>query len=127
MRKINASLIIFLALYSCQSRLIREKDLTYLNEYYSKKTYYLKEDIKIDNKNILKKGLMVKITIDSTPSLLKIKTYPAKKSRETSLGQMIAYLANEDFEKEKFTIEDLEELIEQKLALYKKETENKKD
>ncbi|MEM7179683.1 MAG: type II secretion system-associated lipoprotein [Spirochaetota bacterium] len=112
---------------SCQKRLIRAKDLPYINEYYSKKNYYLKEDVKIDNKRTLKKGLLVKIMIDATPSLVKVKTYPAKNNRENSLGQMIAYLANDDFEGDSFTIENLDELIEKKLELYKNSPDNIKD
>ncbi len=79
-----------------------------MNEYYDQKAYLLKEDLKISTEEVWKKGTAVRLYIESTPSLLKIKVYPANESRENSTGKLASYIINEDVKKKKYEFEDVE-------------------
>lgn len=70
------------------------------------------------NKEVIEKGTSVRIWIESTASLLKVKCYPSNADREGSAGKMVTYLVNEDLKEKEFTVEDLEGLIDQKLSFY---------
>jgi type II secretion system-associated lipoprotein len=101
----------------CQKRLIKKDDLSLVNEYYSDKTYYLKDNLEV-GKELFKKNTSVKIYIESTPTLLKIKIYPSNIEREAAVGKMVTYLVNEDFKGKSFTVEYLDKMIEEKLVAY---------
>jgi type II secretion system-associated lipoprotein len=111
-------LALFFLVFNCQRKLIRKDELELLNEHYGMKTYFLKEDVPLGNKQILPKGTSVKIWIESTASLLKVKCYPSNADREGAIGKMVTYLINEDLKEKEFTVEDLESLIAGKLSFY---------
>jgi len=109
-----------LALYlNCQTAIVNKKELSEFNQYLSGRTYTLKEDIKVDDNETYKKGMLVRVWAESTPTLFKIKIYPSQQEREYATGKMAIFIVNDDFKKEKFTLQDLENLIEQKLVFYK--------
>jgi type II secretion system-associated lipoprotein len=126
---LNITLFLLL-IVDCQKRILKKDDLVLLNEYYGKKTYFLREDVPINNKEVIKKGTSVKIWIESTSSLLKVKCYPSNTDRESALGKMVSYLINEDIRGKSFTQDNLDNLIGQKLEVYvvkrNKTTPNKK-
>ncbi|MCB1179375.1 MAG: type II secretion system-associated lipoprotein, partial [Leptospiraceae bacterium] len=72
----------------------------------------------ITNKEVLDKGTSVKIWLESTSSLLKVKCYPSEADRESAIGKMVSYLINEEIKDGPFTIEELELLIDEKLTFY---------
>jgi type II secretion system-associated lipoprotein len=111
-------LVLFFFIFHCQRKLIRKDELELLNEHYGVKTYFLKEDVSIGNREVIEKGTSVRIWIESTPTLLKVKCYPSNADREGSAGKMVTYLINEDLKDKEFTVEDLESLIDQKLSFY---------
>ena len=114
-------LLLFGALISvlaCNKRLIRKDDLTLINEHYSQNTYYVKENLVMDNKDVIKKDTSVKIWIESTASILKVKCYNSNEERESAVGKMVAYIINEDFKGRQFTVEYLDQLIAEKLVYY---------
>jgi type II secretion system-associated lipoprotein len=103
---------------TCNKRLIRKDDLTLINEHYSQNTYYVKENLVLDNKEVIKKDTSVKIWIESTASILKVKCYNSNEERESAVGKMVAYIINEDFKAKQFTVEYLDQLIAEKLVYY---------
>lgn len=105
-------------LLACNKRLIRKDELTLINEHYSQNTYYVKENLVIDNKDVIKKDTSVKIWIESTASILKVKCYNSNEERESAVGRMVAYIINEDFRDKQFTVEYLDKLIAEKLVYY---------
>lgn len=113
---------------ACNKRLIRKDDLTLINEHYSQNTYYVKENLVMDNKDVIKKDTSVKIWIESTASILKVKCYNSNEERESAIGKMVAYIINEDFKEKQFTVEYLDQLIAEKLVYYdaKDVSKNKK-
>ena len=124
-------LLLFGALISvlaCNKRLIRKDDLTLINEHYPQNTYYVKENLVMDNKDVIKKDTSVKIWIESTASILKVKCYNSNEERESAVGKMVAYIINEDFKGRQFTVEYLDQLIAEKLVYYdtKDVSKNKK-
>ncbi|HMV45882.1 MAG TPA: type II secretion system-associated lipoprotein [Leptospiraceae bacterium] len=115
------SIFIFLSIFfilACNKRLIKKDDLTLINEHYSQNTYYVKENLVLDNKDIIKKDTSVKIWIESTASILKVKCYNSNEDRESAVGRMVTYIINEDFKNKKFTVEYLDQLIAEKLVYY---------
>jgi type II secretion system-associated lipoprotein len=123
-------LLLLFIMIGCQKRLIQKEEMKYLNDYYKDKNYYLKDNFTLNPKELLKKGTSVKIWIESTPTLLKVKCYPSNEDRESALGKMVAYLINEDIRGKDLTYEVLEDLIETKLVVYQpnvvKQTNTKK-
>ncbi|MDF3821513.1 type II secretion system-associated lipoprotein [Leptospira sp. 96542] len=117
-------LVILLGLCHCSQRLIGKEKQREINDYYDGKTYTLLEDVKISQEEVWKKGSIVKIYIESTPSLLKLKFYPVNESRESSLGKMAAFIINEDAKKRQYEFEDVEEWVALKFAPY--DTKSKK-
>ncbi|WP_167884835.1 type II secretion system-associated lipoprotein [Leptospira fluminis] len=115
-------LVFLLALltFQCGSRLIKQDKLSNINTYYQDKVYSLKRDTKVSATETFKKGMLVRIYIESTPSLIKVKCFPADQKREHAIGRLLAYQVNEDFEKRSIKIEDLDKLIDNELTEYKK-------
>jgi type II secretion system-associated lipoprotein len=103
---------------ACNKRLIRKDDLTLINEHYAQNTYYVKENLVLDNKDVIKKDTSVKIWIESTASILKVKCYNSNEERESAIGKMVTYIINEDFKGKQFTVEYLDQLIAEKLVYY---------
>ncbi|TGK35025.1 type II secretion system-associated lipoprotein [Leptospira gomenensis] len=122
MFRITVSLLsgIILLLAGCGNRLIRKDSIAKVNEYYADKIYYLIQDKKVSNNETFKKGMLVRIYIESTPSMVKIKCYPADHKREYAIGRMILYQLNDEYTGKKITIEDLDRLIANELVEYKK-------
>jgi type II secretion system-associated lipoprotein len=111
----------------CQRRVIKKTDVSHLNEYYKNKNYYLRENLTISNKEILEKGTLVRIWIESTPTILKLKCFPSNIDREIAIGKMVTYLINEEIRDVDFTLESIESLIDDKLVFFSpKETEKPK-
>ncbi|MBE7411327.1 MAG: type II secretion system-associated lipoprotein [Leptospiraceae bacterium] len=104
--------------YSCATHLVKREELVQLNEYYSDKTYYLKENIYIGNDEVIKKGASVKIWVESTPTILKIKCYPSDEDREHVIGKLIIYIVNDEYKKRFITREELDSIIGEKLVAY---------
>ncbi|MCB1190646.1 MAG: type II secretion system-associated lipoprotein [Leptospiraceae bacterium] len=100
----------------CSSRLIKKKDLPAYNKYYKDKIYYLKEDLIVTKDDVLKKGTPVKIWIESTETLLKVKCYPISEKRESAIGRLVIYAINNNYKGKKFTRKNLDKLIEKKLS-----------
>ncbi|WP_039947919.1 type II secretion system-associated lipoprotein [Leptospira fainei] len=119
MVRIPAFLLALLLLH-CGSRLIKQDRLSDINTYYQDKVYALKKDTKVSPTETFKKGMLVRIYIESTPSLVKIKCFPADQKREHAIGRLLAYQVNDDFEKKSIKIEDLDRLIDNELTEYKK-------
>lgn len=88
-----------------------------INDDFDSKTYALKEDLRLSNEEVWKKGTLVKIYIESTPSLVKLKFYPATETREGSVGRLAAYRINDDIEGGKFDARDVEEWVATKFLL----------
>jgi type II secretion system-associated lipoprotein len=107
-----------LLVLACNKRLIRKDDLTLINEHYSQNTYYVKENLVLDNKEVIKKDTSVKIWIESTASILKVKCYNSNEERESAVGKMVTYIINEDFKGKQFTVEYLDQLIAEKLVYF---------
>ncbi|EKR66481.1 hypothetical protein LEP1GSC036_3558 [Leptospira weilii str. 2006001853] len=110
----------FLFLSGCGNRLIRKDAIAHINEYYSEKIYYLTKDKKVSNTETFKKGMLVRIYVESTPSMVKVKCYPADHKREYAIGRMIVYQLNDEYGNKKITTEDLDKLIANELVEYKK-------
>ncbi len=102
----------------CARRLIKKDEMALINEYYSQNTYYLKQDVSLGVKDIIKKDTSVKIWIESTATILKVKVYNSNEDRESAIGKMVSYIINEDFKGKKFTVEYLDALIAEKLEQY---------
>ncbi len=111
-------ILAILGILNCQKRIFKKEEVYHLNEYYKNKTYYLKENLTISNKETLSKGTSVKIWIESTPTIFKLKCYPSTIDREVAIGKMVTYLVNEDIRGSDFTLESIEELIDNKLIYY---------
>ncbi|GBF37665.1 type II secretion system-associated lipoprotein [Leptospira johnsonii] len=111
-----------LALFTiqCGARLIKKEKLSEINEHYQDKIYSLKKDTKVSMTETFKKGMLVRIYIESTPSLIKVKCFPADQKREHAIGRLIAYQVNEDLEKKTISIEDLDKIVANELTEYKK-------
>ena len=109
---------------TCSQRLIEKAKLREINEYYDEKVYLLKEDLNLSTDEVWKKGTLVRIYIESTPSLLKLKVYPANESRENSTGKLASYLINDDVKKKKYELEDIEVWVATKFQV--SELKNKK-
>ncbi|EKT86778.1 type II secretion system-associated lipoprotein [Leptospira santarosai] len=110
----------FLFFVDCGNRLIRKDAVAQINEHYSEKIYYLTKDKKVSSTEIFKKGMLVRIYVESTPSMVKVKCYPADHKREYAIGRMILYQLNDEYGGKKITIEDLDKLIADELVEYKK-------
>ncbi len=109
---------------NCSQRLIEKNKLREINEYYDEKVYLLREDLKLSAEEVWKKGTLVRIYVESTPSLLKLKVYSAKESRENSTGKLAAYIINDDVKKKKYELEDIEVWVASKFQV--SEQKNKK-
>ncbi|MCZ8157732.1 MAG: type II secretion system-associated lipoprotein [Leptospira sp.] len=109
--------LFFILISQCSQRLIDKERMREINAYYDEKVYSLKDDLKISPDDIMKKGTLVRLYVESTPSLLKIKVYPANESRENSTGKLAAYLINEDVKKKKYEFEDVNAWVESKFIL----------
>ena len=93
--------------------------MPFINDYYKNKVYTVKDDIVISSEETLKKGTLVKIWIEVTVSILKVKCYPQENDRESSVGKLVTYIQNDKYKEKKFKFDDLDEIVEQKLMLYK--------
>jgi len=111
-------IILTFTLSYCQKRIFKKEEIYHLNEYYKNKTYFLKDNLTISNKDVLPKGTSVKIWIESTPTIFKLKCYPSNIDREIAIGKMVTYLVNDDIRGSDFTLESIEELIDDKLIYY---------
>lgn len=111
--------ILFLGLNTnCSARLVPKEKLQSYNEIFLERTYVLKEDLKLSKEDSLSKGAIVKVYIESTPSLLKVKCYPMQESREYAIGRMAIYKINDQVEKREVNLEDLELIVAEKFDLY---------
>ncbi|EMO59642.1 peptidase, M23 family [Leptospira santarosai str. CBC1416] len=117
----------FLFFVDCGNRLIRKDAVAQINEHYSERIYYLTKDKKVSSTEIFKKGMLVRIYVESTPSMVKIKCYPADHKREYAIGRMILYQLNDEYGGKKITIEDLDKLIADELVEYKKKNNSSKE
>ncbi|TGN08270.1 type II secretion system-associated lipoprotein [Leptospira ilyithenensis] len=111
-------LFILLFFFSCSHRLIEKERLREINAYYDEKIFLLKEDVRLSPEEIWKKGTQVRIYVESTPSLLKLKFYPANESRENSVGKLAAYIINENVKKLKYEFEDVDAWVMDKFQVY---------
>lgn len=110
-------IFILLGLENCASRLVpKEKALEY-NEIFLERTYILTEELNYSKEESLKKGTQVRVYIESTPSLLKVKCYPIEESREYAIGRMAIYKINDQIEKRELDMEDLEVIIAEKFKI----------
>ncbi|MDZ4726725.1 MAG: type II secretion system-associated lipoprotein [Leptospira sp.] len=110
-------ILLLLTICHCSQRLIEKEKLREMNQYYDERVYQLKEDVKISQDEVWKKGTLVRLYVESTPSLLKIKIYPAKDSRENSTGKLASYLINDNVKKKKYGFSDVEEWVNSKFQV----------
>lgn len=103
---------------ACSQRLIEKERLKSINEHYEGKLYMLKEDVQLSSNDLIKAGVPLKIYIESTPTLLKIKCFPAQESRETSVGKLVHYVINEQTGKKTFGFEDVDPLVQARFTEY---------
>lgn len=117
--KTKFALFAFVSIFSigCQT-FVKKSDLEFINDYYSSRTFFVKENTPIGNKQVLEQGTSVKVLVEASSSVIKVKCFPSNQDREGSVGRMVAYVVNEDIKNKNFTMEDLEELIAQKLSSY---------
>jgi len=111
-------LVILLFFFSCSHRLIEKERLREINAHYDEKIFLLKEDVRLSPEEIWKKGTQVRIYVESTPSLLKLKFYPAGESRENSVGRLASYIINEDVKKLKYELEDVDTWVASKFQVF---------
>ncbi|GBF49068.1 hypothetical protein LPTSP4_05770 [Leptospira ryugenii] len=97
--------------------MIEKEKLREINDFYDDKVFSLKEDLRVSDSEVWKKGTMVRLYVESTPSLLKLKIYPLTESRESSTGKLAAYLINDDVKKKKYNQSDVEAWVNQKFLL----------
>lgn len=109
--------VLSLVLGACSQRLIKKERLKEINDLYDSQVYSLRQDLKLSAETTWKKGSMVKLYVESTPSLLKLKVYPITESRESSTGKLAAYIINDDVKKRSFEKEDLDVWIAEKFQL----------
>lgn len=102
------------AIQNCSTRLVPREKVYEYNEVFLERTYVLKEDLNLSKDDLLKKGTAVKVYVESTPSLLKVKCYPVEESREYAVGRMAIYKINDEVEKEELDFDDLEAIIAEK-------------
>ncbi|WP_281277638.1 type II secretion system-associated lipoprotein [Leptospira idonii] len=112
------SLVFLLILVQCAHRLIDKDKLIEINDYYDEKIFILKEDLRLSSSEVWKKGTQVRLYVESTPSLLKLKFYPVTESRESSMGKLAYFIINEDVKKKKYEFEDVEAWVESKFQVY---------
>lgn len=103
---------------NCSSRLVPKEKVAEYNEILLDRVYVLKEDLLITGQEKLKKGTKVKVYIESTPSLFKVKCYPIEEAREYAIGKLAIYKINEEVDKKELTLEDIEEILKEKFELY---------
>lgn len=103
---------------NCSARLVPKEKIQSYNEIFLERTYVLKEDLKFSKEDSLSKGAVVKVFIESTPSLLKVKCYPIQESREYAIGRMAIYKINDQIEKRELSFEDLELVVAEKFDPY---------
>ena len=111
-------LILYFLLVACSSRLVPKEKLLEYNEVLLGRVYVLKEDLIISQDESIKKGTKVRVFVESTPSLLKVKCYPVEESREYAVGRMAIYKINDEFEKKSLNFEDLELIISERFQMY---------
>lgn len=117
--------VLIVAVSGCKSRLIKKEKLAKINDAYANEVYFLKKDIIVAKGEVYKKGMLVKIYVESTPTMLKVKCFPAEETREKAIGQMILYKVNEDVESESFTKEEIDTFIEPVLQKYEQKGRKK--
>jgi type II secretion system-associated lipoprotein len=108
----------FCIFIDCSTRLVPKEKSKEFNDSIADKTYILKEEIKSANNKVLKKGTYVKLYIESTPSLLKVKCIPATESREYAIGRMAIYKINDDYEQRELNFDEIESIIAEKFDIY---------
>lgn len=124
MNRILLFSLLLLSFLGCQRKTIKKDDLALLNEEYSGKTYYLKQNFYITHKDILPKGTSVKIWIETSASLIKVKCYPSNQDRESAIGKMVAFIIQEELKDKPLTSDRLDSLIKEKLEEYSSTTPN---
>ncbi|WCL47932.1 type II secretion system-associated lipoprotein [Leptospira sp. GIMC2001] len=117
-RSIFIGFVGILLLIDCSTRLIPKEKVLEYNEMFYERTYVLKEELKLSKDDTIGKGSLVKLYVESTPSLLKVKCYPITESREYAVGRLAIYLINDTVEKRNIELEELEEIIAQKFEPY---------
>lgn len=107
-----------LVLGRCSTRLVPPDKVLSYNEIFLDKTYVLKEDLKLSKTEGLSKGTVVKVYIESTPTLLKVKCYPIQESREYAIGRMAIYRINDQVDKRHLEFEDVEAIVAEMFEPY---------
>jgi len=111
-------------LSACSQRLVEKEKLRVINEDYERKVYSLREPYKVSAEATLQPGVPYRVYIESTPSLLKLKCYPAEESRESSQGIWVYYLINEQAGKKKFEREDLDKIVDKMFEPFEKKSKS---
>ena len=112
--KFFSYLLLVLLIGACSKRLLTKEQVREYNEFFSDKVYLLKEDIKNQGQEPILKGTVVKIYIEATDSLLKIKCLPLEEPRESSIGRLAVYVENSKQEKKKWSLAEIEEILDTK-------------
>lgn len=105
-------------LEACSTRLVPKEKAREFNQSISDQIYISKEELKLANNETIKKGTNVKLYIESTPSILKIKCFPATESREFAIGRLAIYRINDVEKKKELNFQDLEGIIAEKFDKY---------
>lgn len=119
-------LLLLLFIFHCSSRLVPKEKVIEYNEILLERIYVLKEDLVFSNGEKLKKGTKVRVYVESTPSLFKVKCYPVEEQREYAIGKLAIYKINETVDKKELFLEDIEEILKEKFDLYVPDTKKRK-
>lgn len=107
----------FAGILSCSTRLIPKEKVREYNDVLLSRTYIIREDLVLSKSDSIRKGSKVRVYVESTPSLLKVKCYPIEESREYAIGRMAIYRINEEVESREIGFPELEEILAEKFDL----------
>lgn len=116
----------FVFLTGCSTRLVPKEKVTEYNTIFLERVYVLKEDLVYTKDESISKGTPVRVYVESTPSLLKVKCYPLEESREYAIGRMAIYKINDEIEKRELELEDIESIISEKFSEYEPNSKKKR-
>lgn len=121
-------LLVAILFQNCQKKMLTKEEMVLINDYYDNRIYYIKEDIRLSAVEQLTKGTPVKIRLQTSSNLLKIKCYPIDESAEISKGRMISFV---ELDENQFSLkqEEVEKILLSKLSVVnpKKTTTNIKE
>lgn len=121
-------LTIFLNFF-CKSSIVSQKELTNWNKDLFEKSFRTAQDlylyeynsennnfIKISDKILIKKNVVVKIQIESTEDWLRLRVIDVSKNPKENLGDVVMYIIANEEKKMKFS--DIQNIVENFISMY---------